>query len=452
MRLRNTVTELARLQHALRRELWFTVLGALLLVAIAFALAFKFVQPAPPSSLVMTTGPQDGGYHRAALRYQQILARNGVALELRTSQGSLENVIRLTASEAPVDVGFVQGGTVYAANTPELVSLGTLYYEPLWVFHRGAEAVELSALRGKRIAIGPDLSGVHALGLQLLAVNDVVLPPTELLPHAGLAAAEALSAGDIDAALFVAPADSPAVERLLQAKGIRLLSLERAEAYVRRFPYLSRLTLPRGAIDFAANLPARDVNLVAPTTHLLVRKDLHPALAYLLMRAAAEVHSDPDLFSKRGQFPSGADSDFPLSAEAQRYYASGPPLLQRYLPYWAANLVDRMWVMLLPVLAVLVPLARIVPALYSWRNRSRIYRWYARLKEIELQLEDQQSADALRAMQTKLDDIERAVNHIPTPLAFSANLYSFRQHIDLVRARVRVRLGEDQRRPPVPNP
>lgn len=374
MRLRNTVTELSRLQHALRRELWFTVLGVLLLVAIAFALAFHFVQPAPPSSLVMTTGPQDGGYHRAALRYQQILARDGVRLELRPSQGSLENVTRLTAAQAPADVGFVQGGTVHAVNTPELVSLGTLYYEPLWVFHRGAEAAELSALRGKRIAIGPDLSGVHALGLQLLAVNDVVLPPTELLPLAGLEAADALIAGDIDAALFVAPADSPAVERLLQAQGIRLLSLERAEAYVRRFPYLSRLTLPRGAIDFAGNVPAHDVNLLAPTTHLLVRKDLHPALAYLLMRAAAEVHSDADLFSKRGQFPTAADSDFPLSPEAKRYYASGSPFLQRYLPYWAANLVDRMWVMLLPVLAVLVPLGRIVPALYSWRNRSQIGR------------------------------------------------------------------------------
>lgn len=444
MRLRNTVTELSRLQHALRRELWFTVLGALLLVGIAFALAFRFVQPAPPNSLVMTTGPQDGGYHRAALRYQQILARDGVQLELRPSQGSLENVTRLTAAEAPVDVGFVQGGTVAAVNTPELLSLGTLYYEPLWVFYRGTEAQEFSALRGKRLGIGPGLSGVHALGLQLLAVNDVVLPPTELLPTTGLEAADALIAGQLDAAFFVAPADSPAVERLLQAKGIRLLSLERAEAYVRRFPYLSRLTLPRGAIDFAANVPAHDVNLLAPTTHLLVRKDLHPALAYLLMRAAAEVHSDADLFSKRGQFPSGADSDFPLSPEAQRYYASGAPLLQRYLPYWAANLVDRMWVMLLPVLAVLVPLARIVPALYSWRNRSRIYRWYARLKELELQLEDEQSTDALRAMQAKLDDIERAVNHIPTPLAFSANLYSFRQHIDLVRARVRMRLGENR--------
>jgi len=434
------LAELARLQHALRREFWLTLGFAVVLVIGAFALALRFVQPAPPRSLVMSSGPEDGGYHAFARRYQAILAREGVSVELRTSAGSLENVGRLTDPGVDVEVGFLQAGTAFAANAPELVSLGSLYYEPLWVFYRGAPIEDLDGLRGKKIAMGLNYSGVRALALQLLSVNDAVLPPTELMDLDGNQAAQALAEGRIGAALLVAPVDSPAVVRLMGTPGVRLLSFVRAEAYTRRFPYLTRLVLPRGAVDFARDIPARDVVLVAPTANLLAREGLHPALAYLLMRAASELHAEAGMFNERGEFPSDKNADFPLSAEARRYYSAGPPFLQRYLPFWAANLVDRMWVMILPLLAVLVPLARIVPALYSWRVRSRIYRWYARLKEIELQLEEKQTEEALHDMDVRLDGIEDAVNHIPTPLAFSANLYSFRQHIELVRTRLRRRM------------
>jgi TRAP transporter TAXI family solute receptor len=438
---RMTRIDLQALQRRLRREIWLTLTGAALLVVAAFAVALHFVEPAPPKRLVMSTGAPEGGYHAYAQRYREMLARDEVEVELRPSRGSLENVGRLMEPDSGVDVGFLQGGTSFAANASDLVSLGGLYYEPLWIFHRGGPIDDLPGLRGKRIAIGPEYSGVRALALQLLAVNDVVLPPTELVPIGENDAAQALLAGNVDVAMFVAPVESPVVERLLTATGVRLLSLERAEAYTRRFPYLYRLVLPEGAIDFARNLPRHDVVLVAPTANLLVRRDLHPALAYLLMRAAATLHGDAGMFNRRGEFPSAKDADFPLSPEARRFYQSGTPFLQRYLPFWAANLVDRLWVMALPVLAVLIPLARILPALYGWRMRARIYRWYGGLKEIELQLEDKLGAEALHEMESRLDSIEQAVNRIPTPLAYSANLYSFRQHIDLVRARVQNRLS-----------
>jgi TRAP-type uncharacterized transport system substrate-binding protein len=363
-----------------------------------------------------------------------------VTVELNASQGSLENIGRLTDPAAPDAAGFMQAGTAYAVNAPELVSLGSLYYEPLWVFHRGPELDDLTGLRGKKIAIGPDFSGVRALALQLLAVNDVVLPPTELLPLGGDEAADALIAGRIDAIMLVAPGESPTVQRLVRAPGVRMLSLARAEAYTRRFSYLTRLVLPQGTFDFALDIPSRDVVLISPTANLLVRSDLYPALAYLFLRAATEAHGEAGLFNRRGEFPGTKDADFPLSPEAQRYYASGTPFLQRYLPYWAANLVDRLWVMLLPVFAVAIPLGRIVPQLYGWRVRSRIYRRYARLKEIELQLEQTATQDELKEMLSHLADIEAAVNRMPTPLSYSANLYSFRQHIDMVRARVQQRL------------
>ena len=428
----------------LRREIWIASALAVVLVSGAFLVAFRFVQPAPPDRLVVSTGPEDSDYHRYGLEYQRILARDGVMLELQSSDGALENIGRLMDPDSGVDVAFFQSGTGFSANAPGVVSLGAIYYEPLWVFYRGAPIADLDGLQGKRIATGPDQSGTRALALQLLAVNAAVLPPTALLGYSGREAAELLQAGQIDAMFYVAPADSPIVQRLMTAKGVHLLSFDRAEAYARRFRYLDRVVLPRGVFDFVGNVPDQDVVLLSPTANLLARDRLHPAIASLLLRAATELHGQGSLLSARGDFPSLRDADFPFSPEAKRYYSSGPPLLQRYLPYWAAVLVDRLWVMVLPFLAVVVPLSRLLPPLYAWRVRSRLYRWYGRLKEIELELEEQRSAQQLATMLERLDDIEEAVSHISMPLSFTENLYNFRGNVDLVRTRVQKQLGHGQ--------
>lgn len=392
----------------------------------------------------MATGAEDNGDHMFALRYRDILARDGVTLELRTSAGSQQNVGLLMDEGSDVDVGFLQGGSAYAANAPNLVSLGALYYQPLWVFYRGPEVRDFPGLHGKKLAIGPEDSGSRALALQLLAVNGVVLPPTELLAHGGQRANDLLLDGAIDGVLMVAPPESPLVEQLIRAPGIRLLSLDRAEAYTRRFPDLTRLVLPKGVFDFIGNLPDRDVVMVSPTANLLAKDSLDSALGYLLMRAATEVHSGASLLSRAGTFPAAMDSGFPLSGEARRYYQSGPPFLQRYLPYWAAVLVDRIWISLLPVLALALPMMRLIPPVYRWRVRSRIYRWYAKLKEVELELEDGPAPEQLQALLDRLDQIERSVNRINTPLAYSDQLYMFRQNINLVRQRVARVLAESK--------
>jgi TRAP-type uncharacterized transport system substrate-binding protein len=424
-----------------RRDLWLTIIPVVLAALAVFALVFRFIEPAPPNSIVMSTGAVDGGYHMFAQRYQEILARDGVKLVLQPSAGSQENVSRLLADTSAVEVGFLQGGSAFSANAPELVSLGAIYYEPLWVFYRGAEIRDFTGLRGKRLAIGPEESGTRALALQLLAVNAAVMPPTELLPESGHLAAEMLLQGKLDALFLVGPPESPLVEQLISAPAIRLLSLERAEAYTRRFPSLTRLTLPQGVFDFVRNLPARDVTLISPTANLLAVDGLHPALAYLLMRAASEVHGGAGLLHKAGDFPAPLNSEFPLSPEATRYYKSGPPFLQRYLPYWAAVLVDRLWITLLPVVALMVPLGRIIPAAYRWRARSRIYRWYAKLKEVELNQNENSTAERLTELLGQLDQIENAVNRINTPLAYTDNLYAFRQNVNLVRQRLRDQLA-----------
>ena len=433
-------------RRATRRDLLVALLPALLFIIAAFALAYHFVKPAPPKKIVMATGKREGGYAYFGQRYREILARNGIVLELRETDGSVENVELLTAEHSDVDVAFVQGGTAFAVNAPDLVSLGSLYYEPLWVYYRGRAIDDVGALQGKKIAIGPFESGTRALALQLLAVNATVLPPTTLLPLGGKDAAEALQAGAVDAAFFVAPAEAPIVEKLAADRTLKLLSFARAEAYTRRFPYLTALMLPQGVFDFMGNIPRNDVQLISPTANLIAKDTLHPALAYLLMRAATQIHGESGLLHKAGVFPAPLDGNFPLSPEATRYYKSGPPFLQRYLPFWAANLVERLWIMLVPAIAIMVPLFRLVPPLYRWRVRSRIYRWYARLKEIELQLDETPHAVTLDAVLERLDGIERSVNRIPTPLAYSENLYSFRQHIDLVRERVHRALDVDSKK------
>ena len=248
---------------------------------------------------------------------------------------------------------------------------------------------DVGPLQGKKIAIGPFESGTRALALQLLSVNGTVLPPTTLLPLSGKDAADALQAGTIDAAFFVSPAESPMIEKLASDPNLNLLSFERADAYTRRFPYLTELLLPKGVFDFMANIPKENVKLLSPTANLIAQDTLHPALAYLLMRAATQIHGESGLLHKAGTFPAPLDANFPLSPEATRYYKTGAPFLQRYLPFWAANLVERLWVMLVPAIAIMVPLFRTIPPLYRWRVRSRIYRWYARLKEIELQLDEE---------------------------------------------------------------
>lgn len=422
------------------RDLWMAVTPVVVALVLALVIAFHFVEPGPPDRVVMTTGAVDDGYHMFAQRYKEILARDGVTVDLRISAGSQENVSRLLDEKSDVEVGFFQGGSAFAANAPNLRSLGSVYFEPLWVFYRGAEIRDFGGLKGKRLAIGPEESGTRALALQLLAVNATVMPPTALLPESGLKASEMLLQGTLDALFIVGPPESPLVERLISARGIRLLSLERAEAYTRRFPYLTKLTLPRGVFDFVNNNPAQDVTLVSPTANLLVRDTLHPALAFLLMRAAKEIHGTAGLLNKIDEFPAPLNSEFPLSSEAERYYTTGPPFLQRYLPYWIAVMVDRLWIILLPVLALLVPLTKLIPPVYRWRVRSRIYRWYARLKELELELEEDPPPEKLRELLERLDQIERSVNRINTPLAYSDNLYAFRQNVNLVRHRVQARL------------
>jgi TRAP-type uncharacterized transport system substrate-binding protein len=437
------------------RDLAVTAAPFVLLALLLLWIAFKVLQPTPPKKVVLATGPEQGAYAEFGKRYAAELARFGIAVELRTTAGAAENLRLLRDESAGVDIAFMQGGAgeaLYRIDEegmgPPLVSLGNLFYEPVWIFYRdeaarralkarpGTDAAlrSLTQLRGLRLNIGAEGSGAANLLTKLLHANRVEpsdltlshLPPTP--------AVVALLGGEIDALAFVSAPESPLVRMLLATPGIRLLDFTQAQAYARRFPFLSAVDLPRGVVDLAADVPPAAINLVAATSTLASRESLHPALAQLFVQAARRIHGETSWFGPSGQFPNADVTEYPLAKEADRYYRSGPPLLQRYLPFWLANLVDRMWVVLVSIIAVLIPLSRIVPPLYEFRVRSRVFRWYRRLREIEdaAGSAGAQPAELLR----QLEALDARVGRISVPLSHADELYALRSHIVLVRRRL----------------
>ena len=419
------------------RDLFATAWWIFLIVGIGFVVAYQFVQPAPPKRIVITTGGESGAYYQFAQRYAAILARDGITLEVRASAGSLENLDRLKADEA--QVGFVQGGVMPPKEDPDaeddsrLLSLGSMFYEPVWVFYRGErDLTRLTDLRGKRIAIGQEGSGVRQLAQQLLAANEIQAGE-HLVPLSGLKAAEELQQGRIDAAFIIAAENAPVVQVLLRSPGIKLMSFAQAGAYQRRFPFLTKLTFPHGVADLVRDFPPSDIKVLAPTANLIVRDDLHPALQSLLLQAASEVHGKSGFFQDQGEFPAYKDQLLPLSPDAARYYKSGPSFLQRYLPFWLAVLVDRLIVLLVPIVALLIPLLKVAPAIYTWRVRSKVFRCYGELKFLEDDLKNHFDPVKLGDYRLRLDALEEEAVQLHVPLGFTDLVYTLREHVNLVR-------------------
>ncbi|MBU3696859.1 TAXI family TRAP transporter solute-binding subunit, partial [Dechloromonas sp.] len=365
------------------------------------------------------------------------LARDGVTLEVRSSAGSLQNLERLKADEA--QVGFVQGGVIEPKSDPDeaddsgLLSLGSLFYEPVWVFYRGEQPLtRLTELRGKRIAIGAEGSGVRQLARQLLEANDVPVSD-RLLPLSGLVAAEELQQGRIDAAFVIASEKAPVVQVLLRSPGVKVMSFAQAGAYQRRFPFLTKLTFPHGVADLVRDFPPEDIKLLAPTANLIIRDDLHPALQTLLLQAASEVHGKSGFFQDVGEFPSYKDQMLPLSPDAARYFKSGAPFLQRYLPFWLAVLIDRLIVLLVPVFALLIPLLKVAPAIYTWRVRSKVFRCYGELRFLEDDLKNHFDPARLEDYRQRLDALDEEASQLHVPLGFTDLVYTLREHVNLVR-------------------
>ena len=428
----------ARLVAVSWRDLLVIGLPVLLITAAAAWIAVKFVRPAPPDTIVISAGAPGSSNLVTAEKYRKIIEAHGVKVVILESRGSLENLQRLADPGFKVDVAFVQGGMTDGIDITGLMSLGSMFPQPVMVYYRHPEPIErLSQLAGKRLAIGPEGSGTRALMLKLLKANAMDGAPTVLLDLAGDEAADALIAGSVDAAFLTGDsATGKVMRRLRQTRGIELMSFSQANGYVRKFRFLSRLTLPEGSIDLGENFPPKNYRLIGPTVELVAREGLHPALSDLLISAAREVHGPPGLFRDAGEYPAPLERDFPISPDAERYYKSGAQFLYKRLPFWLASLVDRMLVVLVPLLVLIIPASRIVPPLYRWRVRSRIYRWYGTLMAIERDMLGEPAPEQREQIIKRLDDIEESVHNIRTPLSFADELYVLREHISMVRHRI----------------
>jgi TRAP-type uncharacterized transport system substrate-binding protein len=417
-----------------------TLWAQLLLLTVAAGATWWFLgawQPAPPRVMRMATGPAGSAHAEYGERYRQILARAGVTLELEPTVGALDNVARLNDPESGVAAGFVQAGTSAPGESPHLLSLGTVFYEPLWLFHRGETAIEsFNDLRGKRLAIGPDGSATRFLSLRLLALGGIEPAGAELLAYAPEEAADRLLRGDIDGAVFLTSWSSRVVQELLGAPGIRTASFPRADALVALVPILDKRILPAGVADLARGIPPSDVVLVASKASLVVRRDLHPALQFLLLEAATEVHSAPGIFNEPSEFPALESIDLPLSDEALLFHRRGPPFLQRHLPFWLAVLVERLALAIIPFVGILFPLVRGLPAVRTWYVQRRVAMFYGELKLLDMELDDPRSRTTGPQLIQKLDELEKRVSRLRISEDFAALIYGLRQHIRLVRERL----------------
>ena len=410
-------------------------LGLLALLA-GLLVAYQFVDPAPPRSIVMATGQPGGAYARFGEAYAQRLAEHGITVELMNTAGSVENLALLNAGD-PVDLAFVQSGLAQDHAGEALLSLGSVAFEPLWLFLRTGVVIQsLSDLKGRRLATGAQGSGTRAVARSLLEANGVHEGNAEFLALDPRAAAQGLGDGSVDAVFLVASPVAESVSELIAQPGVRLHDFQRSPAYVRVYRFLSPVEIPQGVLNLERDLPDETINTVAPAAMLAATTELHPALVDLLLVAAANIHGGGDRVAEPGQFPTPRFTDLPLSPEAERHYQYGPPFLQRILPFWAATLVDRLKIMLLPLIGLAIPLFKLMPPVYRWRIRSRIFRMYEDVIELDPVNSDDRKTVDVAARLKRLDDIETEVAQISVPLSYADELYELRRDLDLIRRKL----------------
>jgi TRAP-type uncharacterized transport system substrate-binding protein len=414
------------------RHHWPAVAIAATSAAIA-CLAIVLLLEMPPRRIVMATGPEGDAYYEIGQRYRAALARDNVEVELVATQGSVENRALLHDPRSRVSVALMEGGIGGGADESGLQSLGTIFYEPLWWFHRREiEAAGPDALRGRKVSIGPQGSGTRALSEELIRRSGMEGQFGQELPLSPRAAAEKLAAGEIDVAFILTSWDSPVVQALLRDDRVALFGFPHADALIAIYPFLSKVVVPRGVTDISGDRPPTDVTLVAAKASLIVRRDLHPAIQYLLLNAASKIHAGPSIFHRPNQFPAAEASDIALSDEAARFYRSGLPFLNDYFPFWLAALIGKLAILIIPVVGVLYPMTRLLPRMYDWMMRSKVLRMYRELRTLEEEMAGGGTSADGRAFRTRLDQLEDEANHLKVPVAYSSMLYTLRDHIGLV--------------------
>jgi TRAP-type uncharacterized transport system substrate-binding protein len=431
---KNVVMSILKSERINRRLLLITAVLVATLTAIGIWLAFSLLRPTPPRSVTMAVGPQGSFDYEVGKRYREFFARDGIDLKLVPSAGAVDSIGQLHDPKSGISIAIIPGGITNQEESPALVSLGTLFYEPLWLFSRNQHLETHEQLRGLRISIGPEGSASHKLALELLAsVGVFEQKSATLLSLTPEESSAKLLNGEIDAAVLMGAWETPTVRQLLVAKNIALVPVRRADAFVALYPFLNKLILPAGVANLEDNRPPTDVLLIAPKANLVVRDDLHPAIQYLLLEAASLIHFGPGIFQKEGQFPAPEADDLPLSNYARQFYKTGSPFLQRNLPFWLAVLVQQALVLLLPVVGVLYPLLRVTPGLFMSVQSRRVYGLYSELRVLERELASAGSTEDHKDFIERLNQLEDRASGLWVPPSLRPHLYDLRLHIRLVR-------------------
>lgn len=426
--------------HALFARGLVAYVSAIALIVFAVSLGvFLFINSAVPTTIVITAGTEGSVFRSLAEKYKKILAKEGITLKILSSEGTYDNLKKLANPKIPVDIGFVQGGETDGIDISRLFSLGSISYQPLILFYRGEPKSLISDFKGNRLDIGQKGSGSHSLALALLKLNGLEPGTDVTIVNTGAGdLVKAFTEKRIDAIFMMSDAASiDTIRKLLYTPGIHLFNFTQADGYTRRITYLSKLEVPRGAFDFGKDIPPEDIHLISPTVELIARDNLHPALIDLLLETARQVHSPAGIFRKNGEFPAPLEREFRISPNAKRYYDSGKSYLYRTFPFWLASLISRSIAAILPIALLLIPGLRIIPQIYRWRMRARVYRWYRVLFELERDsFSPSTDAGKREELLKRLDHIEKTVNRIIVPASFGDLLYALRGHISFVRERL----------------
>ncbi|QWE14179.1 TAXI family TRAP transporter solute-binding subunit [Polynucleobacter sp. AP-Sving-400A-A2] len=411
------------------------------LVALLFATLWVLVPP-PPRSIELATGFPTGLYQQFGEKLQSELAQEGISLKLRTTGGTSDNLALLKDPHSGVDFAMVQGGVADLSKYPDFISIAGVFYEPVWVWYRESSFPSesgrlglLSQLKGKRVSIGNEGSGTLSLTSQLLSASGLSLSDIRAEKLKPLDALEKFKKGELDAVFLVSAAEAPVVKKFYETPGIRLMNFEQAEAYVHLFPFLSKVTVPRGVVSIAYDLPRQDIQVLAATATLVSKNDISPALVTLLLSSTYDILKTYSYLQKPGEFPSGTGLDFPLHVDAEIYLKDGPSFLYRHLPFWTAVWIARFAKIVIPLLVILIPLFTYIPAAKNLLLRLKLAQVYEELKVVE---RNASNPDLKEKNLKDLELIERRVGNIKVSMLDAKELYDLKGHVGEVRSRLKL--------------
>jgi len=416
---------------------FFTVtIPIVLLVFAAFYFTASFIEPSPKKEITIASGSENGNYHKTALKYKKLLEAEKVKVNIINTAGSIENIQLL--KDKKVDIAFLQNGTLDNKNAKNIKSLASIYYEPLWVFYKneGFNVDYLIQFYGKKISIGEIGSGTRDLGLDILTDNGINPNNTQILDYSNSDAKNKLLKGDIDVMFVVSSHESTIVRELLSSPDINVFSFKRARAYSQKYTFLEDLTLYEGTLDLYKNLPDQNINLLSTTANLVVNESFPEELKRLFLKKIIEIHNKKDLFSNARYFPNTLNMKVELDEEAKRYFENGDTILEKLFPYWIASNIDRLKILLIPLITLLFPLFKGFFPLYNWSMRSKIYRWYDEVKAIDKELENIDKTKYQEELE-KLEKLRIEIsNETKVPLSFMGEYYNLQLHLDHVKNKI----------------